>query len=124
PTNIQMEFFKPNLTLFVQPCDVGIICCLKAIYCWKFSICTIDLNKVGKQEIYKINLLEAMLMVKSTWDAVSPETIKHCGPDLTHFWDHTQIQLDSTNLPTSPSSSHPPHANPVGWKIVGEFSTT
>jgi DDE superfamily endonuclease len=25
PTNIQLEFYEPNLTPFVQPCDVGII---------------------------------------------------------------------------------------------------
>ncbi|KAF9219961.1 DDE-domain-containing protein [Gyrodon lividus] len=85
PTNIQLEFFKPNLTPFVQPCDTGIICCFKAIYCRKLSICAIDLDEAGEPEIYTINLLEAMLTAKSAWDAVSPETIKHC-------WDHTQIQ--------------------------------
>ncbi|KAF9218622.1 DDE-domain-containing protein [Gyrodon lividus] len=85
PTNIQLNFFKPNLTPFVQPCDAGIIRCFKAIYRRKLSICAIDLDEVGEPEIYMINLLEAMLMAKSAWDAVSPETIKHC-------WDHTQIQ--------------------------------
>ncbi|KAF9220335.1 DDE-domain-containing protein [Gyrodon lividus] len=84
-TNIQLKFFKPNLTPFIQPCDTGIICCFKAIYCCKLSICAIDLDEAGEPEIYTINLLEAMLTAKSAWDAVLPETIKHC-------WDHTQIQ--------------------------------
>ncbi|KAF9226842.1 hypothetical protein BS17DRAFT_794273 [Gyrodon lividus] len=79
---------------FVQPCDTGIICCFKAIYCCKLSTCTIDLNEAGEPEIYTINLLEAMLTAKSAWDAVSPETIKHC-------WDHTQIQQDKMNLPNA-----------------------
>jgi DDE superfamily endonuclease len=82
PTNIRLEFFRPNLTPFVQPCDAGIICCFKAIYRCNFCMCAIDLDEAGKQEIYKIDLLEVMLMAKSAWDTVSPETIKHC-------WDHT-----------------------------------
>ena len=32
PTNIQIEFFEPNLTAFVQPLDAGIIRCFKAHY--------------------------------------------------------------------------------------------
>ncbi|KIK71916.1 hypothetical protein PAXRUDRAFT_181621, partial [Paxillus rubicundulus Ve08.2h10] len=84
PTNIQIEFFEPNLTLFVQTCDAGIIHCFKAIYRRKFCACAIDLDEAGLCEIYKIDLLEAMLMAKSAWDTVSQETIKHC-------WDHTQI---------------------------------
>ncbi|KAF9220388.1 DDE-domain-containing protein [Gyrodon lividus] len=78
PTNIQLEFFKPNLTPFVQPCNAGIICYFKAIYHCKLSIHAIDLDEAGEPEIYTINLLEAMLTAKSAWDAVSLETIKHC----------------------------------------------
>ena len=40
---------------------------------------------MGADDIYKINLLEAMLMVKEAWDAVSLETIKNC-------WTHADIQ--------------------------------
>ena len=36
-------------------------------------------------DIYKINLLEAMLIAKEAWDAVSPETIGNC-------WKHADIQ--------------------------------
>ncbi|KAF9247196.1 hypothetical protein BU15DRAFT_70035 [Melanogaster broomeanus] len=56
-------------------------------------------------------------MAKSAWETVSQDTIKHC-------WDHTQIQPDSPNAPASPSRPRPPHADPVGWKIVREFATT
>ncbi|KAI6141329.1 hypothetical protein BKA82DRAFT_4362456 [Pisolithus tinctorius] len=56
-------------------------------------------------------------MAKSAWDSVSRDTIKHC-------WDHTQIQLDSPNAPLLSPSSHPPHADPVGWQIIREFATT
>ncbi|KAF9218755.1 hypothetical protein BS17DRAFT_719628, partial [Gyrodon lividus] len=113
-----LECFKPNLMPFVQPCDVGIICCFKAIYHCKLSIHAIDLDEVGELEIYTINLLEAMLMAKSAWNAVLLETIKH-------FWDHTNPAVNSTtNSSASPSSLHLPHADPIGWQIVHEFATT
>ncbi|KAF9228532.1 hypothetical protein BS17DRAFT_691515, partial [Gyrodon lividus] len=59
-----LEFFKPNMTSFVQPCGAGIICCFKALYCHSFCSHTLDLDEAGKQEIYKINLLEGMTMAK------------------------------------------------------------
>ena len=85
PSNISLEFFEPNMTSFVQPCDAGTICCFKALYRCNFCSRTIDLDAAGEHEIYKINLLEGMSMVKKAWDLVSAETIKHC-------WNHSKIQ--------------------------------
>ena len=93
PRNIQLEYFEPNLTSFVQPLDAGIIHCFKAHYCRTFCVCAIDLDEAGETEIYKINLLEAMTMAKEAWNAVEPSTIKHC-------WDHTNIQGYVINPPT------------------------
>ena len=42
------------------------------------------MDDVGEEDIYKINLLEVMLMERQVWDAVSPETIANC-------WRHTGI---------------------------------
>ncbi|KAF9219906.1 DDE-domain-containing protein [Gyrodon lividus] len=86
PTNIQVELFEPNMTPFVQPCDAGIICCFKALYRKNFCQHAIDLDEGGEHEIYKLNILEGMMMARHAWDQVSSETMKHC-------WDHTQIQL-------------------------------
>ncbi|KAF9224678.1 hypothetical protein BS17DRAFT_826357 [Gyrodon lividus] len=86
PTNIQVEFFEPNMTPFVQPCDAGIICCFKALYHKNFCQCAIDLDEGGEHEIYILNILEGMMMAWRAWDQVSSETMKHC-------WNHTQIQL-------------------------------
>jgi len=74
------------MTSFIQPCDAGIICCFKALYCWNFCAHTVDLDAVGKRNIYKLTLLEGMTMAKAAWEAVSAKTIQHC-------WDHTKIQL-------------------------------
>ncbi|KIK22180.1 hypothetical protein PISMIDRAFT_102836 [Pisolithus microcarpus 441] len=83
--NMQIEPFEPNMTSFVQPCDVGIIHCFKALYCCNYCSCTLDLDEAGEQNIYKVDLLKGMMMASSAWAGVSKDTIKHC-------WDHTQIQ--------------------------------
>jgi len=86
PQNILMEFFEPNLTSFVQPLNAGIIQCFKANYQKHFSHCAIDFDKAGECDIYKINLLEGMLMARDAWADVTQETIEHC-------WNHAKIQL-------------------------------
>ncbi|KIK90742.1 hypothetical protein PAXRUDRAFT_151258, partial [Paxillus rubicundulus Ve08.2h10] len=63
--------------------------------------------------IYKINLLEALILAKKAWDEVSTETIKHC-------WDHTQIQTDDSSLSTNPG----PHTDPAAWEIIHDFATS
>jgi hypothetical protein len=63
PTNVQIEFFEPNLTSFIQPLDAGIIRCVKAHYRGKFCQRAIDLDEAGEREIFKINLIEGMITV-------------------------------------------------------------
>ena len=85
PQNIQLLYFKPNMTLFIQPLDAGIIRCFKAYYQWQFCLCTIEKDELGECNIYKINLLEGMLMAREAWKHVDDATIWHC-------WNHTKIQ--------------------------------
>ena len=84
PTHIKLIYFEPNLTPYVQPLDAGIIRCVKAHYRKSFCIRAVDMDEAGEHDIYKINLLEIMLMVRQAWDAVTPETIANC-------WRHTGI---------------------------------
>src|SRR5258707_15543951 len=76
PSNVRLEFFKPNMTPSVQPCDAGIIRCFKALYRCNFSRRAIDLDEAGEREIYKTDLFEAMVMAKEAWNSVTPETIR------------------------------------------------
>jgi hypothetical protein len=85
PRNVRIEHFEPNLTPFVQPLNAGIIHCFKAHYRYAFCLCAIELDDAGEQEIYKINLYEAMVMARGAWNAVESATIRNC-------WDHTKIQ--------------------------------
>ncbi|KIK36709.1 hypothetical protein CY34DRAFT_93906, partial [Suillus luteus UH-Slu-Lm8-n1] len=49
PSNINVEFFEPNMTPYVQPCDAGIIWCFKALYHHYFCAHAIDLDEAGCQ---------------------------------------------------------------------------
>ena len=115
PCHIQLEFFAPNLTSFIQPLDAGIIWCFKALYHKAFCKHAIDLDEASEHNIFKIDLHEAMLMAKEAWAQVTPETIKHS-------WDHTGIQADSCN-PSQAQTSHPTHADPHTWSILWDFAT-
>lgn len=85
PTNIRIVFFKANMTAYVQPLDSGIIMTTKAHYRRQFCLRAVQMDDAGEENIYKLNLLEAIHMLRRAWKAVSAETIKNC-------WDHTQIQ--------------------------------
>ena len=124
PWNIHLEYFEPNLTSFIQPCDAGIIHCVKAHYHHAYCLQVIELDKANECDIYKINLLEAMLMVKDAWDTVTAETITHC-------WNHTGIlppitttgpQIATTAM--EPVLKHTPMKAGKGWDIIQEFAVS
>ncbi|KIJ49970.1 hypothetical protein M422DRAFT_160583, partial [Sphaerobolus stellatus SS14] len=84
PRNIRLEFFQPNMTPFVQPCDAGIIRCLKAHYRKAYCLRALKLEEAEQRDIYKISIREAMALIKEAWDNVTADTVQHC-------WDHTLI---------------------------------
>ena len=107
PQNIQLEFFEPNMTSYVQPLDAGIIRCFKAHYWREFCLRALDLDDLGEANIYKINILEAMLLAKAAWAAITDTTIKNC-------WDHTEIQpyvsyFKPSNIITHSGTQYPKH---------------
>jgi hypothetical protein len=85
PANVEINFFKPNLTSFIQPLNAGIICCFKAHYRKHFCQRAIDLNEAGVRDIYTISLKEGMELAEAAWKAITAETIQHC-------WNHTKVQ--------------------------------
>jgi hypothetical protein len=115
PKNIHLEFFEPNLTSFVQPLDAGVIRCFKAHYRCAFCIRALDLDEAGECDIYKINLLEGMMMAREAWNAVEPSTIKNC-------WDHTDKIPPPATASTASSSGGNLHS--PAWDIICEFATT
>ncbi|CAA7270543.1 unnamed protein product [Cyclocybe aegerita] len=124
PRNIRLEFFEPNLTSYVQPCDAGIIRTIKALYRKAFCLRAVELDEADEPDIYKINLLKAMLMVQQAWDAVDAKTISNC-------WRHAKIQpTDALTTavvqanPAAVTASIPATKDMAAWDVVLLFATS
>lgn len=126
PRNIEVEFFEPNMTSHVQPCDAGIIRTTKALYRKSFCLWAIEEDEAGKRDIYKIDLLKAMLMAKEAWAQVDASTIAHC-------WRHTKILPDTPDSTVCASASSGETVLLEGddiaamkevraWEVVKEFA--
>ena len=111
PKNIEMVYFAPNLTPWVQPLDAGIIRCFKAHYRRLFCKDALERDELGEVNIYKINLLQVFRMATAAWNEVTPETIRNC-------WKHAGIQRD-------PITVHLPAPTLVqqGWSIILRFAS-
>jgi len=94
PTNVELIFFKPNLTAWVQPLDAGIIRCLKAIFCKLVLYRSLDHEDEGEDDIFAINQLEAMQLLEEAWNGVKQLTIANC-------WQHTGILPSNDEEPSS-----------------------
>jgi len=114
------------MTSFVQPCDGGIIRCLKAHYRCEFCLRALEKEEAGERDIYMINLLEAMLMAKEAWTEVTTDTIAHC-------WRHTKILPSSAGAirlvttpqaPAAKSTTGNPQHDLKAWEIILEFATS
>jgi len=109
PTNVELMFFKPNLTAWVQPLDAGIIRCFKAHYRRRFCQEALKRDASGEADIYSFNLLEALHMARDAWENVTPETIKNC-------WNHADIQRDPIILRI------PSTLTQRGWNVIHKFA--
>jgi len=109
PMNVELIFFKPNLTSWVQPLDAGIIRCFKAHYRRQFCQEALTRDSSGQADIYSFNLLETLHMACDAWDDVTAETIKNC-------WDHADIQRDPIILRV------PLTLIQRGWNVVHTFA--
>jgi hypothetical protein len=122
PKNIDLEYFAPNLTSYVQPNDAGIIRTMKALYRKGFCLWAIELDDAGERDIYKINLLEGIMLVAEAWSNVQAATIVNC-------WNHTKIQPKTETNTRSPmnntteTSQSSPMTNTRAWMVVRAFAT-
>ena len=79
-----IEFLPPNMTSHIQPMDAGIIRAFKAHYRRLFVLQALDRKAARLDDLYKINQLQAMAMIKKAWDKISQCTISNC-------WKHAGI---------------------------------
>ena len=117
PKCITLIYFRPSLTSHIQPLDAGIIHCFKAHYRHEFCLRAVQRDNADEEDIYKIDLLEAMMMAEQAWENVSAATLKNC-------WNHTGIQRPQLPKITlrRPHPSMPANLA-AGWDIVTQFAT-
>ena len=80
-SNVKLVFLPPNTTSKLQPCDAGIIQATKmhyrklllrhVLFHMNEASCASDLAK-------SVNVLDAIMWLKSAWDNVKPTTIQKC----------------------------------------------
>jgi len=74
---IRVEFLPPNTTSVLQPMDMGVIKCLKGQYP---KLLAMKILKNIEHNVLQTNItvLDAIIMLKKGWDAVSTSTIANC----------------------------------------------
>lgn len=73
---IQVVFFPPNVTAVLQPMDQGVIRCLKAYY--KKQLIVKVITAIDNNEVLKITILDAIVMLEAAWNCVTNATISNC----------------------------------------------
>ena len=77
--NVEFFFLPPNMTLKIQPCDVGIIRAFKMHYRRRFYRKILEGHEVGQSDPGKINVLDAINLAIPAWTIdVRKETIENC----------------------------------------------
>ena len=94
-TNIELVFLLPNTTAKLQPCDQGIICCMKIHYRKQVMERIIhDIDRGQSFSDIKISVLDALRIIQTAWSNVSNSTIsncfQHCG--FTHGVNSTDSE--------------------------------
>eukprot|EP00171_Calliarthron_tuberculosum_P002433 IDg2433t1 len=84
-SNVELVFLPPNTTSKLQPCDAGIIASMKVRYRSFQMERALDLaEEESVLDIYKVDILSAMLAFKRIWNALSSSSIANC-------WKHTGL---------------------------------
>jgi hypothetical protein len=76
-SNIKIVFLPKNSTSVLQPCDAGIIKCIKGQYRTQLVKHLIAYLDNEKNSVPAINLLDAIYMLSASWRKITDNTIKN-----------------------------------------------
>ncbi|KAH0604921.1 uncharacterized protein H6S33_006589 [Morchella sextelata] len=77
-TNITLIYLPPNTTSRLQPLDQGIIKAFKSAYRRQYTDNMVQYFNNHGVAPEKINILQAVHLISSAWDEVTPQTIINC----------------------------------------------
>lgn len=73
-THVTARFLPPRTTNRIQPCDAGIISCVKEIYKKLLLISLMNKIDINDEEIYAIYILTDVQWITRSWDEVKQST--------------------------------------------------
>jgi hypothetical protein len=73
---IKIFFLPPNTTSFTQPMDAGVIWSFKSHY--RRYMVEKRLAAFDRQEDYRMALIDALVLVRSSWARVTEATVQNC----------------------------------------------
>lgn len=79
--NVKVVFYPPNCTSVCQPLDMGIIKCLKQQYrkmLVRKVVGLLDVRKDDSSVVLKINILQAIHYLATSWKKIDPTVIQNC----------------------------------------------
>jgi len=76
-SNIKVVFLPKNTTSVLQPCDLGIIKCIKGRYRLLMMKKLIANFEISRNEKY-IDILDGIYMIASAWNDINISTIQNC----------------------------------------------
>lgn len=82
--NVEVIFLPPNTTSKIQPMDAGVIASVKARYRSAQMERAVDLIDEDLTNVYKVDILTAMRILKRIWESLPSGNIRHC-------WEHTGV---------------------------------
>lgn len=102
----ELLFLPPNATSTLQPCDQGIIQNLKVHYrSTMLSKLVGHMDADLSSDDFKITLLDAILMLKSSWDRVLPATIANCFRQA-GFLPAVDVSVNENSAPSTSNESN------------------
>ena len=117
-----MEFLPPNTTSVPQPCDMGIIRAVRAIF--RRAMCRQVLQQMDEsvtatacELAKKITLLDGILLMKAAWEEDDAITIRNC-------WVNTGLKMGPHERPAYTSQMIVPSELPMNQKQWKDFITT
>jgi hypothetical protein len=106
-SNVKLVFLPPNTTSKLQPCDAGIIQCVKLHYRKKLLrhvITELDDYDSPTELIKDVTVLDAILWLDAAWERLQPSTIMKC---FRKCGFETPLDAPSTSTdPSDPSESN------------------
>lgn len=106
--NVKLLYLPPNATSVCQPLDQGIIQNFKLKY--RGAVLRQIVNQLETNDAWKIDVLDAILLIRRAWDSVTASCITNCFRKSGFMQGTTEVEIEEipdpgTSIPISDFAS-------------------